>query len=115
MPAYTLCYLAELPGFKYDDQQQLEIQDDRESFDTIRALSPTRYRFRIVDANGRDIRHVNDANISANTNTLTPHDPQRSTRVACAETPLINYSFMKTRSSRRTRWSTTEKSAVYQH
>ncbi len=33
-----------------------ELRDNRESFDQVRALLPTTYRFRIVDAEGRDIR-----------------------------------------------------------
>nr|MBX2839843.1 hypothetical protein [Gammaproteobacteria bacterium] len=33
---------------------------DRESYDKIHKLSPTRFRFRIIDAKGRDIRYPVD-------------------------------------------------------
>lgn len=32
-----------------------ELRNDRESFNKVRKLSPTQYRFRVVDANGQDI------------------------------------------------------------
>jgi hypothetical protein len=38
-----------------------ELRNDRESFDQVRKLLPTRYRFRIVDADGKDIRHRSSA------------------------------------------------------
>ena len=49
------------------------MRNDRESFDTIRALSPTRFRFRVVDAQGRDIR------------TKCYSSETYSTRVECGE------------------------------
>jgi len=33
-----------------------ELRDDRDSFNNVRNLSPTRYRFRVLDPEGRDIR-----------------------------------------------------------
>jgi hypothetical protein len=38
-----------------------ELRNDRESFSQVRRLLPTRYRFRIVDADGNDIRHQSSA------------------------------------------------------
>jgi hypothetical protein len=32
------------------------LRNSRESFDCVRSVSPTRYRFRVVDGRGRDIR-----------------------------------------------------------
>jgi len=39
---------------QFDFERQLRI--DRESFETVRKLSPTRYRFRVLDSEGRDVR-----------------------------------------------------------
>lgn len=36
------------------------LRRDRDSFNTVRKLSPTRYRFRVLDANGYDIRDIQD-------------------------------------------------------
>ena len=38
-----------------------ELRNDRDSFSQVRSLLPTRYRFRIVDADGNDIRHRSSA------------------------------------------------------
>jgi hypothetical protein len=62
------------PGFnneQFEQQQQAddlslfdfekELGNDRESFNQVRKLLPTRYRFRTVDADGNDIRHGSSA------------------------------------------------------
>jgi len=33
-----------------------KLRNERESFDKMRSLSPTRYRFRVLDASGQDIK-----------------------------------------------------------
>jgi hypothetical protein len=53
------------------------LRDSRESFDQIRKLSPTRYRFQVVDANGCDIRD-SDSHLSHESE---PHSAQLSTHV----------------------------------
>ena len=94
-----------------------ELRTDRQSFNTIRKLSPTRYRFRIVDAAGCDIRNKSDSSIRINTkinnDKLTLDDPRQSTRVDCGEPPPAIYSTKRKANSRRTSWSTSEKSADY--
>ena len=84
-----------------------DLRNDRESFDKVRSLSPTRYRFRVLDSQGRDIRHRVARNRSvdaAHTNAGTALDtrniktnatqdssePAHSTRVECAE-PMATY------------------------
>ncbi len=111
-----------------------ELRNDRESFDTIRKLSPTRYRFRIVDSAGHDIRYSSDtdirtnSNINTNTNSssdaitstnntntkkLTQADSHEATRVASAESPPGIYGFTKTTPPKRAPWNTAEQPAVY--
>ena len=41
-----------------------ELRNDRESFNQVRTLLPTRYRFRVVDAEGNDIRTLSSVNDS---------------------------------------------------
>jgi hypothetical protein len=81
-----------------------ELRNNRESFNTVRKLSPTKYRFRVVDANGQDIRSKHAAitfNLALpseftisdqyeSQNQLEPEYPfitndGHSTRVECAE------------------------------
>jgi hypothetical protein len=38
-----------------------ELRNDRESFNTVRKLSPTKYRFRVFNADGQDIRSKHSA------------------------------------------------------
>ncbi len=60
---------------QFDIEKQ--VRNDRESFDTVRKLSPTRFRFRVLDSEGRDVR--------------TFHYGQNDyTRVYCAE-PIALY------------------------
>lgn len=49
------------------------LRSDRESFDTVRKLSPTRFRFcfQVLDSDGRDVRTANNG-------------PDDYTRVYCA-------------------------------
>lgn len=41
------------------------LRNDRVSFNQVRNLMPTRYRFRIVDANGNDIRNGSTVKVSS--------------------------------------------------
>jgi len=61
-----------------------ELRNDRESFNTVRKLSPTRYRFRVVDAHGHAIRNRQTANadISASTAISSSTDISSNTDVA---------------------------------
>jgi hypothetical protein len=98
-----------------------ELRSDRDSFNRVRKLSPTTYRFRVFDADGRDIRGSHDANNSHYTKTckadiptllnsqirqsvLKPvhhygFGPSHSTRIECAEPKPGYYSFKKTGNS----------------
>ncbi len=63
----------------FDVEKQL--RNNKASFADVRALSPTRYRFRVVDANGDDIRYAQSISI------IAPED----TRVSCAEPASDTY------------------------
>ena len=83
-----------------------ELRNDRESSNKVRRLSPTRYRFRVLDAQGRDIRENHHAETrkpdipskpepQIHQNLLKPVNhyglgPNHSTRVECAE-PNAHY------------------------
>lgn len=95
-----------------------ELRNDKESFNKVLRLSPTTYRFRVFDADGRDIRVSHHTNVSDHTKTCKANipthrdsqprqnllkpvdhyglDPNHSTRVECAEPKFSNYSFRKT-------------------
>jgi hypothetical protein len=75
-----------------------ELRSDRDSFNRVRMLSPTHYRFRVADAGGQDIRSrhsaiTNKSTITDKRDALIPSQPERafivshnhSTRVECAE------------------------------
>ena len=81
------------------------LRNDRASFNKVRGLSPTRYRFRVLDSEGHDIRNrvlENDLDSAAHNNARTAigtdktatqesstnqysAKPVHSTRVECAE------------------------------
>ncbi len=72
-----------------------ELRNDRESFDRVRKLSPTSYRFRVVDADGNDIRSTQSTNDNnSQTYSTTEYKSSDSsfhcTRVECAE-PFMDY------------------------
>ena len=72
----------------FDVEKQL--RQDQASFAEVRALLPTRYRFRVIDANGNDIRKsqsFNDNKISnvANDNHRCSRTSPEDTRVSCAD------------------------------
>ncbi|MFK8079947.1 MAG: DUF222 domain-containing protein [Granulosicoccus sp.] len=97
---------------------EADLRNDRESFDKIRKLSPTRYRFRVIDAEGRDIRHrftvkANTSYPEADTESETSNNFKQSTRVDCAEPAPGGYGFKKSADTKHTPWFTTEQSAVY--
>jgi len=68
----------------FDVEKQL--RNDQDSFAGVRALSPTRYRFRVVDANGNDIRY-DQSNVqnAAIANFQYPTSGPEDIRVSCAE------------------------------
>jgi hypothetical protein len=67
------------------DSERL-LRDSRKSFDQVRRLSPTRYRFRVVDANGCDIRD-SDSRLSQESE---PHSARLSTRVDFSDTGVAD-------------------------
>ena len=70
-----------------------QLRNDEASFADIRALSPTRYRFRVVDANGNDIRYSQSiAKSSAKGGHQYPITRSEDTRVSCAEPSMGIYS-----------------------
>lgn len=98
-----------------------ELRNDKESFNRVRRLSPTNYRFRVFDADGRDISVSHHTNVSHHTKTCkadipTQRDsqtrqiqlkpvhhyglrPTHSTRIECAEPKFSYYPFRKTGNS----------------
>ena len=89
-----------------------ELRNDKESFNKLRKLSPTNYRFRVFDADGRDIRgghHAETckADIPTKPDSRIPSKPvhhygcrhNRSTRVECEEPKSGYYPFSKTGNS----------------
>ena len=89
-----------------------ELRNDRESFNNVRKLSPTTYRFRVFDADGRDIR---DSYLAETSKAILPSQPDsqirqnllkpvhhyglgpdHSTRVECAEPQTGYYPLRKT-------------------
>ena len=77
-----------------------DLRNDRESFDTIRKLSPTRYRFRFKDAQGVEVRAVSEAsddinrlheNTSEKSDSPTTYQHHHSTRVECSEPKIGSY------------------------
>ena len=84
------------------------LRNDRESFDTIRKLSPTRYRFRVKNAQGVDVRALTDVCSSTyvavvadrpgtdtrNTSSSPPsYQPRHSIRMECGEPECAPYYF----------------------
>ncbi|MFK7893740.1 MAG: hypothetical protein AB8B63_23185 [Granulosicoccus sp.] len=61
-----------------------ELRNDRESFNTVRKLSPISYRFHILDADGNDLRSspVGSSHLNDDPYLITP---TYSTRMECAE------------------------------
>ncbi len=70
-----------------------QLRNDQASFADVRALSPTRYRFRVVDANGIDIRY-SGSSVYGSTKDSYQYSVTRSedTRVSCAEPATGIYS-----------------------
>ena len=69
------------------------MRNDRESFNTIRALSPTRFRFRVVDAQGQDIRTKFETKTTrGKAHHYSDKSEFESTRVDCCE-PKAQYVF----------------------
>jgi hypothetical protein len=61
-----------------------ELRNDKTSFNTVRKLTPTCYRFRVVNAQGQDIR--NHSNASFNEGDIqSTYQADDYTRVYCAE------------------------------
>ena len=84
------------------------LRNNRGSFDTIRKLSPTRYRFRIMNAQGVDVRAVystavgfdspgfnlmDTRNSSDSSRPPISYQPPHSTRVECAEPKYVVYQY----------------------
>ena len=66
-----------------------ELRNDKESFNTVRTLSPECYRFRVVDAQGQDILNDSDAGTS-DSGARSTFSRAESTRVYCGE-PVPEY------------------------
>ncbi len=66
-----------------------ELRNDKESFNTVRTLSPECYRFRVVDAQGQNIHNRSDAGISDG-GAQSAFGFDESTRVYCGE-PVSDY------------------------
>jgi len=83
-----------------------ELRNSRESFDRVRNLSPTRYRFRTINALGQDIRHNSTGQSTATDTQSTPYlypdDPDQSIRVECREPVSGVYNHELNAGSRKT-------------
>lgn len=63
-----------------------ELRNDKDSFNRVRKLSPSHYRFRVTDAQGRDIREQSCKGIDdGDHNNQAKTRPQERTRVHCSE------------------------------
>ena len=84
------------------------LRNNRDSFDTIRKLSPTRYRFRVMNAQGVDVRAVYYTSVGLNSpgfnlidtcdsfdtgGSSISYQPRHSTRVECAEPKYVVYQY----------------------
>ena len=72
-----------------------ELRNDKESFNTVRTLSPECYRFRVVDAQGQDIHNRSDAGINKDADRST-FGLDDYTRVYCGE-PVPEYYYDRVR------------------
>jgi hypothetical protein len=101
----------------FHDLNQFEFEEslrnNRESFDTIRQLSPARFRFRILDNNGHDIMNAAVADTShvqktdgdstrvessiksqaSCTDSKTPYDFKTATDICCTESTNIDSTY----------------------
>ena len=68
-----------------------ELRNDRASFNQVRTLLPTRYRYRVVNAEGRDIRHSSSVNARRGETRIT------STPIHSTPTPTHSTSIHSTR------------------
>ncbi len=68
-----------------------ELRNDRKSFNTVRKLLPDCYRFRVLDAQGKDIRTGLNTDVS-DCGTSATCEPDDSTRVYCGE-PVQSYDY----------------------
>ncbi len=66
-----------------------ELRNDKDSFNTMRRLSPECYRFRVVNAHGHDIQNRSDADIS-DSETQSTFGLDDYTHVYCGE-PVPDY------------------------
>lgn len=67
-----------------------QLRNNEASFSNVRSLSPTRYRFRVVDAKGNDIRHgQSTVNSLASSGYQYSKQALEDIRVSCSE-PLLN-------------------------
>ncbi|MDB4222772.1 HNH endonuclease [Granulosicoccus sp.] len=88
-----------------------ELRNDRNSFDRVRKLASTRYRFRIVNSDGQDIRMAHYPVIPSHSTHVECCEPlvhNDSTRVECGE-PAAGYYY---RSDRNYRY---DNSCCYSH
>lgn len=71
-----------------------QLRNNQASFAAVRALSPTRYRFRVVDANGMDIRHRQSGiDVAANENSQCSVAGSEDIHVSCTEPVSDVYSY----------------------
>jgi len=63
-----------------------DLRNDKQSFDRVRVLSPTRYRFRVMNAQGVEIRAVSGIDAGADpSDSPTEYSTSHSIRIECAE------------------------------
>jgi hypothetical protein len=70
------------------------LRNDKDSFNQVRMLSPARYRFRVIDAKGRDIREHSNTGIGCENRVGNSynHQPIDRPRVHCGEPLPVTYS-----------------------
>ncbi len=92
------------------------LRDSRQSFEQVRTLSPTRFRFRVVNREGEDIRDTLNEQHSENnqTNQETQGQSEVDSHSTCVERPLFDQWWEKFQDSIRTnRPGVAEKAGCY--
>jgi len=69
----------------FDFEKQL--RNNRDSFNTVRKLSPTRYRFRVLDPDGNDIRAMQSTRMDC----IAEKKGKLSAEMLSAQTKRINF------------------------
>ncbi len=91
------------------------MRDSRESFEQVRTLSPTRFRFRVVNREGEDIRDT--LNEQRNQNSQSEQQAlgysEADSHTTCVERPLFDQWWEGVQDPIRTNWPGVAEKAGY--